>query len=349
MNNYRLIYVRLLINRTIGWGYRRIDGRWPTVEAMMLDLDGDGLLDRVENASTETAPGDGQCKASWRRNLGPAAGTGNLQFGPVVQTFTLPRLKWRGTDNPPAGAATAARSFEEGCALNGQFTSFQNSIMRAFCHNGTSCAAGSDPNNPGPFCYPEGTECPPGAGGAGNADLTFPTYLAYRWLDMDADGLVDLVAVVHGDIDHYDIVQGNGFNPLPGVPGPLEPDLFAPWPACPSQMDRWGARNPHGGAVQAPYTRCEGLYPWFIYKNTGNGTFASSPVIKYQPVPLESDFGDSSSLGPLIASQFHGVLDFDGDGVLDAIVRSPTSGFQWLVWLGDGDGGFASRRYTFLT
>jgi hypothetical protein len=45
----------------LGWGYRRTDDRWPTVEAMMLDLDGDDLLDRVSNASTEST--DGQCRA----------------------------------------------------------------------------------------------------------------------------------------------------------------------------------------------------------------------------------------------------------------------------------------------
>ena len=93
----------------LGWGYRRTDDRWPTVEAMMLDLDGDGLLDRVSNASTEKPPGDGQCKARWRRNLGPAAGTGHPQFG-AEQTFTLPRLKWNGATaekSPLDGAASA--------------------------------------------------------------------------------------------------------------------------------------------------------------------------------------------------------------------------------------------------
>ena len=65
---------------------------------------------------------------------------------------------------------------------------------------------------------------------------------------------------------------------------------------------------------------------------------------------LESDFGDSSLVGPGIATQKHGVLDFDGDGVLDAIVRpNDPKASHWFVWLGDGDGGFASRRYTFPT
>lgn len=102
--------------------------------------------------------------------------------------------------------------------------------------------------------------------------------------------------------------------------------------------------NPRVPISQAPYTRCEGIYPWFIYKNNGNGTFAS-PVIKYQPVQLESDFGDSSMISRIVA-QYHGVLDFDGDGVPDAIVRN---GLHWFVWLGDGTGGFGPRRYLFPT
>ena len=57
---------------------------------------------------------------------------------------------------------------------------------------------------------------------------------------MDADGLVDLVAAVHGDIDAYDIERGNlhtqgyGLEPsisgIPGVGGPA-------WPAC-TPVDR---------------------------------------------------------------------------------------------------------------
>jgi Salmonella virulence plasmid 65kDa B protein len=36
----------------LGWGYRYNSEKWPTVEAMMLDVDGDGLLDRVTNKAT---------------------------------------------------------------------------------------------------------------------------------------------------------------------------------------------------------------------------------------------------------------------------------------------------------
>src|SRR5690606_9984533 len=100
---------------------------------------------------------------------------------------------------------------------------------------------------------------------------------------------------------------------------------------------------------RGPYTRCEGLYPWFIFRNTGNATFAP-PVIKYQPVPLESDMGDAS-LGPVSgwASQNHAIIDFDGDGILDAIARPrDPSGPLWWVWFGDRTGGFEPKRHAFF-
>ena len=354
--------------RNLGWGYRRTDGRWPTVEAMMLDLDGDGLLDRVSNASTEGT--DGQCRARWRRNLGPAAGTGNLQFG-AEQTFTLPRLKWNGTTtqaSPLAGAATADPAFPhfEGCALNGQFTAFRNS-QSGWVHHHRRLVRTSP------------------TGGS----TWMPTALSTSSLPCTATSTYTTSCRATASSR--------------AQPRPPEPDLFGPWPACPSQMDRCKAvsasctaaartcpaggpctsngaalnaclasaatlgcrelinrdlqspqllppgHDPRAPISQAPYTRCEGLYPWFIYKNTGNGTFAS-PVIKYQPVQLESDFGDSSIISSVVAAQYHGVLDFDGDGVLDAIVRpNDPNGSYWFVWLGDGTGGFGPRRYTFPT
>jgi hypothetical protein len=46
----------------LAWGRRYNDDRFPTVEAMLVDVDGDGRLDRVMNASTPNA--DGQCRAT---------------------------------------------------------------------------------------------------------------------------------------------------------------------------------------------------------------------------------------------------------------------------------------------
>ena len=51
------------------------------------------------------------------------------------------------------------------------------------------------------------------------------------------------------------------------------------------------------------YKMCNNLYPWFIFKNRGNGNFSDTPAIKYQPIPLESDAGDSSLYGPYHAAE----------------------------------------------
>ena len=398
----------IIHRNSLSWGYRYQDDRWPSVEAMMLDVDGDGLLDRVTNASTPAV--DGQCRMAWKRNLGPQfGGSSQPRFSGTEQYVTLPRLKWNGigSSSPTlssAGATTAdpATPHFEGCSLNRQVTAYRNSYsVTGACHDGSACAASGDPGNPGPYCYPGGTECTPGAGG-GPTHGEYRTYLAYRWLDMDTDGLVDLVAAVHGDIDAYDIVQGNALDN--GALRAPEPWLFGGWPACPDidrckQIDESciaGARtcspgnlctinwvavhacagsaptrgcaglidatgpiaiapggNPNAGVSQAPYTRCAGLYPWFIYKNQGNGVFATTPIIKYQPVPLESDQGDSDLHGPGLTATNHAIIDFDGDGVLDAIARPRGSLASapptWSVWLGDRTGGVGARMYTFFT
>ena len=393
--------------QNLGWGYRRQDDRWPTVESMLQDIDGDGLQDLVINTSVDkTVDPNGittSCTAVWRKNNGPNPTTGHPQFGsPNPTPIVLPRLKWGGLTNPVAGANSAARGFpqREGCALNGQATVFENSDqLNLACHDQarTPCGNGVAPN----YCYPGGTECTPGAGGGDPG--VYRTYLAYRWLDVDSDGLVDIVAAPHGDIDRYDIELGSRFQNLPGE-APISgiPGVLA-WPTCPATGDRckalddclertartctggncavdWGAVNlctsqspsagcstvmaklgepPEGapppslGMTRGPYMRCEGLYPWLIYKNTGNGNFATTALVKYQPIPLESASGDSSFGGPGVASESHAIMDFDGDGWLDAIARDAkldgTGSIAWQVWLGDGTGGFGTKRYLFLT
>ena len=385
------------LQQNLGWGYRRtsrsdrVEDRWPSVESIMIDMDGDGLLDRLFNTSWDT-PQLG-CTAEWRKNLGLVSGV--LTFAGVnsdghYNRISLPRLKWKGN----AVAQNPASPFFEGCSLNGQVTTYKNSHDVAnICHDKTSCAASANPAKAGTFCNPGGTQCPLGDGGGGNAG-EYRTYLAYRWLDADGDGLTDLVAAIHGDIDTYDVVRGNDL----GMVAEPVPFGLGTWPVCPGTMDicediggcmskvarncssgscvpDWGALGacyashldtgcskltgdmtsvPSGGVVQrAPYTRCEGLYPWFIFKNTGKGVLDAVPTVKYQPLPLESDGGDSQIESAGIFSQDHAILDFDGDGWLDAIAHGKTDPAGnpdgWYVWLGDGSGGMGGKRYFFPT
>ena len=389
--------------KNLGWGFRHPspgDDRWPTVEAMMVDLDGDGLLDRLVNTSNGSS--NGNCTAEWQRNAGPdPAHPGELLFEPTPRTLTLPRLKWGGsTAGASSTAARRASPWLEGCSLNGQATAYFNvtSVAANVCHDGQLCQASTDPERGGAkFCNrtptppngKTGTACPLDPGGGGGT--AFRTYLAYRFMDADGDGITDLVTAVHGDIDTYDIEQG--------IPSVLEPVPFnlGSWPACPgmqickdlgsclgeyqscpantvcptnwtlvnscltsapalacfSILARMPASFANGPVQRTPYTRCEGLYPWFIYKNQGNGVFPTTPTVKYQPLPLESDLGDSAIGGPNIFAQSHAVTDFDGDGWLDGIAHGEetTNGNPnaWYVWLGDGTGGMGPKRYIFPT
>ena len=74
---------------------------------------------------------------------------------------------------------------------------------------------------------------------------------------------------------------------------------------------------------------------------------APTGQIKYQPVPLESDNGDSpAGGGGAVFSETHAVTDIDGDGYVDVAMRgadlSPEykSPIWWLVFRGDGTGDF---------
>jgi hypothetical protein len=375
----------------LAWGFRHNDDRGPTIEGMMLDVDGDGLLDRLVNDSVDPQGRTFECRAKWYRNTRLDA-SGNPVFDMTTQrVINLPRLKWRGTGtSTSAGSVEADRTtgptgWLEGCSLSGQTTAFRNSGYAGVCHDGSACAAATDPKDSDSYCNipSKGTVCP-GTGGPGGADpnnARYITYLNYRWLDADADGLVDLVAAVNGSINVYDIEKGNNLNfnagepSMYGIPGYGVPGTPGAWPPCPGAgtyntciestylqdgqfqtctgslpcITNWGAvllgldhssthhtgcanvmakGGPLGpgdcaitggcggggdGSTRAPYERCQGLYPWLIYRNLGRGSFSPTPTIKYQPVPLESDNGDSSLSGPGVVSTNHAVMDFDGD------------------------------------
>jgi hypothetical protein len=160
-------------NQNLAWGRRFQGGRWPSVEAMVIDFDGDGRLDRLYNDFSNT------CAVQWHRNKGD----GTFQPQPSI---ALPRLPWEDDDALPNGEGGPN---PEGCSLNYQRTFYGN----------------TEPAVPG--------ECRPAPIGS---------YLVYRWMDMNGDGLVELVTAIHHDV-YLDPAQAGA--PMPG----------APWPECPAQ------------------------------------------------------------------------------------------------------------------
>lgn len=321
------------------WGRRFVTSAWPTVKAMLLDFDGDGLVDRLKSSYN-----DETCVLAWERNTGESFA--------IMPPVELPHLPW------------ATLTPATGCSLNGQLTFYNNQPLGS-----ATCGAKND-----------------------------GSYLAYRWLDVDSDGRVDLVTAIHHDANLYD---PNAISDQPP---------FGPWPACqdgaaslllqercmaaalvycdgeacgydgdavadclddPSneyetvfktQVCDAGTQDPiaceNGGMTsiaqpcdfpQVPHERCD-RYPWIIYFNQGNGQLGD-PVITMSPIPLESESGDSPSGGGGFSSSVHALTDLDGDGFLDAVSiprldEDPGTPdpevlpHWWWVWKGDGSGEF---------
>ncbi len=84
-------------------------------------------------------------------------------------------------------------------------------------------------------------------------------------------------------------------------------------------------------------------YLWLVYWNRGDGQLDTTPSPKFNPIPLESNAADtglgSRRLG--FTSSLHGVLDMDGDGLLDVLTRvSEVSNNGFVVFRGTGTGSF---------
>ncbi len=331
----------------LGWGYRpQSADAWPTVEAMMLDVDADGLIDRVVSepvvdASSRTT----RCRARWYRNRGPAFG-GTSQFT-AAGYVDMPTLKWATDIGLPAydGGAHAgdnpSTGTNERCALNYQRSGYRNSnpsLLVTCPPNNQACPQQQGTNPPRGWCAGS-TKSDCGIKTNNQGD----THFAWRWMDMDGDQKPDLVgSPVTGGVVSYDLQWGN----LEGAP--QEPSIFGAFPPCPSTPY---SADP-GNWQSEPYTMCGGMFPWFVYKNHGNGVFGTArpggsgttheswgPLptqIIYQPIALETATGESSVTSRPVG-QDQGTVDIDGDGFADAVRRDASS---WKVYRNDGSGLF---------
>lgn len=335
------IVVRPTDTFNLGWGYRFTDGTWPSVEAMMVDVDGDGLVDRVVDASLGSDGHVTSCRAKWFRNQGP--GRSFISMGYIQ----LPTLKWASVTSFAGGRwarDNTAGGARERCSLNFQITGYVNSFNSGgdlLCR-GQNGATYACPNGSGASGYCDHSTADAMYGDDCSAKIFNPTarytYLAYRWVDFDGDGKVDLVASpAQGGFTFYNLQAGNANG------APIEPALFGKWPACPTPSGYTAYPND----PYKPYTMCGGMFPWFVYKNKGNGVFGAQQSgqlvpdeIHYQPIPLETTSGDSSVTSNPVG-QYQGWFDIDGDGHSDAVTADPLeqSNF-WMVFINDGTGQF---------
>ncbi len=168
---------------------------WAPQDQMLLDFDGDGLQDllRAVVVGTPSAPTSQHCGFTWRRNQG---GTG---FGAESTPIYLPRLPWQGQ--------SATKLTTEVCALNFQRTELDN-----YDHPGDPCTQWFGTIGNVGVGSPRTTYAP-----------TIGTYLNYKWMDIDSDGLTDLVAAIHFDPAHFD-ETGTVFNFGTCAPAPTGGD-----------------------------------------------------------------------------------------------------------------------------
>lgn len=156
---------------------------WPTVRSMLVDFDGDGLVDRLYTPPESAASPSAQCTFRWDK--GTPTG-----FVPVADAVELPTIPWTGT------------GLDAGCSLAGQkvwISSRQDPLV----------AAG--------ICTGRG----------------IGSYLAYRFMDIDADGLLDVVAALHYDFNNFWSYDSTAYDVI-GLPRPS----CAPGPgACPTAGD----------------------------------------------------------------------------------------------------------------
>jgi RHS repeat-associated protein len=334
----------------LGWGYRfnTANEPWPTVEAMMIDLDGDGRIDRLVNEPYRHSSGRLFCNAHFYRNTGNGFADGG--------TIPMPTLKWAtpsGTANPYSGGLTANSKTNviERCALNYQRTAYRNATVGGVTCNNPATAPGGNG-----YCTPVGK---PGYGtDSANAKGTGgDTFIAWRWYDIDGDRRPDLVgSPVRGGLSSYDFQYGKKAPDTTINVSTAEPPIFGTFPACPP--DRFPSKPSYTSDKTGAYTMCNGMYPYFVYHNNGDGSFGgprtraqqrnwflfstpphdswgpSPTTILYQPVPLESDSGDSA-LWPTPVGQDSGSLDIDGDGYTDGVNIGTSS---WSVWRNDATG-----------
>lgn len=320
----------------LSWGYRFQGSRPPTVEAMLLDIDGDGLQDRLTNTSV------GQfCSLRWEKNTGASfQNQGDIQ---------LPRLWWK---NDLVG-----QGVDESCSLAGQISHFAD---QAVIHPGAKDSGANfayrwldmnadglpdlvasftfdpdtwDPDSHAPFVWPSCSATP--TTGACPVMSQETTGIAWQCPEPGTDAAEEIACTVN-----------------PAIQTAAQ---AAPRTSCHNMLYKGGANT--GGdnpptdpdAAPIPYERCGG-YPWMIYWNNGNGQIAQTPTIKYQPIPLESDTGDSSFGGGDVRGPGHAITDLDGDGYTDAVQRAyvlRSSGEAvdspvWFFWKGDGSGGFTA-------
>ncbi|HWB73524.1 MAG TPA: SpvB/TcaC N-terminal domain-containing protein, partial [Nannocystaceae bacterium] len=369
-------------------------GGWPTLHSMLLDLDGDAVLDRLD----ADPQGDPQyCTANWQPGAADAVGG---RFG--WQTIpglspVLPVVPWANSNPGELGTRNDGTDlfFREECSLAGQFSQVRDDHELGKCgqsevyqsyrfmdmtgdglpdlvtavdserqyhpeedprlgamaeactideppctntHTGERdiCQTIAPPGKPIFADNENQPSCESGTSTSCSGDtcaccgLLTPVLSCHEGsCTCCAVGTVGCEAQGCGVGRHIDpycsggqscpCVSDDGDNPM----GAGSPDTRLPHnPTVPlSQFEQGREGEPAGSyeCQQWPEIACD-RYVLRIHENLGDGFFGP-PVPVLAPIPLETDRPVSRlGSGPLVASSsWHGFVDIDGDGLLDAV------------------------------
>ena len=362
---------------TLGWGYRPgrmisaqgAQQQWGSVEEMLVDMNGDGLLDRVRSeplpaASEGGSPRVSQCQA---RVIDAVTSAQSL--------IPLPKLEF---DNKNPSNPLLNRGYPENCSLNYQSTRYSQTNVTGTCLSGQGGTVLAyrwlDHNRDGRTdvvaslyhdgCYFPDMEpydsagaqqpMPLGLTPLGNNSLTCPVTrpgndckpgFGGSWASSVVGTAGQLVST---DWDAYNNVT-SGAPPLPGGRDHIcghEDFPMATYNRTSVHPDSQSYNTvPLPTAPQQAYGRC-GRYPWFIYPNAiSGGITAANQQITWQATPIEGDQGDSAlgtNGGGGYSRSEKAVVDFDGDGNLDIVAvgdsYTPELAGWWTINLGNSDG-----------
>lgn len=321
-------------------GTSREDGELDThasifIDHMLVDMDGDGLPDRV------VSPQEGDCHFYWQRNTG----TG---FEEQRRWVDRPSLPYGTTPPNWALAGTDGGSLlTQRCGLNVQYTLIKS----------------------------PGLPDPDAACTRGDSNYRSGSVVNWRFMDVDHDGLVDMVAGV--DLNPLSV---DGEHPGFADEGLLAYDLERVSNASfTKEVDGLlaTARAQHDGEAsfecEATVPRRVGSwYQWLIYRNEGGGRFSEVPMRWGMPLPLvaaatsartkvgRDQAGDTPYSGLSVSeggaawidADPFAVVDIDGDGLEDLVSSYKTPeeldgtvarSQVWEVMRGRPDGMFEGR------
>jgi RHS repeat-associated protein len=260
---------------------RRAAGFWrDPMTRMLLDLDGDGLPDRLQVA------GDPRyCAATYRRNLGDGQFAPAQPIGHAVpdrDTPVMPTIPWKGAEKNPQ---------REYCSLTFQVSQPVNYDQW-------------DPDGE-QMCRPLPTYPPPPS--QARPDEA-ETHHAYQFLDLDGDGRPELVTA----IESFALAYRPDLDPRVKTLLSCAPyECQGEWREGVGCVTDYVTTGQGCDPERLRYERPCGRYVYRAYPNLGDGRFG--PMRPFSgPIPLDpmvdEDGGSDSTL-----------LDLDGDGVVDAV------------------------------